>query len=174
MTKIIRIYDRLIRVLAFLACILIGAVFVIIVVDVSMRTAGMRPPIFSSAFSEYSLIYMTMLAAPWLVRQRGHVRIDSFLTFVSPAQRRFIERFLIVICIALCLTATYYSAKFAIDFWSKGEIDIRSIEIPRALLFVPLVVGFFLCATEFLRLLLIGEILTARGTGDQTGSEGKL
>ena len=174
MTKVIRIYDRLIRMLAFLACILIAAVFVLIVVDVSMRTAGMRPPIFSSAFSEYSLIYVTMLAAPWLVRERGHVRIDSFLIFVSPAVRRFIERLLIVVCIALCLTAAYLSAEFAVEFWSKGEIDIRSVEIPRALLFVPLVVGFSLCATEFLRLLLIGEILTAQNRSHQAEIESDI
>ncbi len=174
MTKVIRVYDRLIRMLAFLASILIGAVFVLIVVDVSMRTAGMRPPIFSSALSEYSLIYVTMLAAPWLVRERGHVRIDSFISFVSPTGRRLIERFLIVICIALCLSAAYLSAEFAVEFWSVGEIDIRSIEIPRALLFVPLVVGFSLCATEFLRLLLIGEILTAQRDGQQAGIEGEI
>ena len=138
-----------------------------------MRTAGMRPPVFSSAVSEYSLLYMTMLAAPWLVRARGHVRIDSFLSFVPETGKRFIERILIVICIVLCLLATLLSAEFALEFWSRGEIDIRSIEIPRALLFVPLALGFFLCATEFLRLLLVGETLTAAGDSESASARGR-
>ena len=125
MAPLIRAYDRLIVVLALAASIMIAAVFVIIVVDVSMRTAGLRPPVFSSAVSEYMLIYMTMLAAPWLVRQRGHVRIDSFMTYLPAAARRTIERLLIVFCIGLCILATYLSARFAIDFWVKGTMDIR-------------------------------------------------
>ena len=160
MIRLIRLYDGLIKLLAHTASVAIAAVFVLIVVDVSMRTAGFRPPVFSSAVSEYSLLYMTMLAAPWLVRERGHVRIDSFLSFLPLNAKLTIERMLIVICIALCLLAAYLSAEFAIEFWRKGEIDIRSIEIPRALLFLPLVIGFFLCAMEFLRLLVIGETLS--------------
>ncbi len=174
MAQIIRFYDRLIVVLAVAASIIVGAVFVLIVVDVSMRTAGLRPPVFSSALSEYSLIYVTMMAAPWLVRERGHVRIDSFMSFLPPAGKRLVERILIVVCIGLCLMATYLAADFAVEFWRKGDIDIRSIEIPRAFLFVPLVLGFFLCAVEFLRLLLIGEVLTAPGDGDQVPFEGEI
>ena len=174
MAEVIRLYDRMIVMLALVASIIVGAVFVLIVVDVSMRTAGMRPPVFSSAVSEYSLLYVTMMAAPWLVRERGHVRIDSFLTFLPGHARLFLERALIVVCIALCLTATWLSAEFAIDFWRKGEIDIRSVEIPRALLFVPMVLGFFLCAVEFARLLLIGESLSAPGGGGQSPFEGEI
>jgi C4-dicarboxylate transporter DctQ subunit len=159
--KIVRFYDRLIEMLAFLASIIIGSVFILIVVDVAMRTAGMRPPVFSSALSEYALIYMAMLAAPLLVRERGHVRIDSFVGYLPDTFRHPLERLLIVICIVLCLAAAWISADFAINFWRKGEIDIRSIEIPRALLFVPMVIGFSLCGLEFLRLLLRGETLSS-------------
>lgn len=174
MTAIIRLYDGLIVMLARVASIMIGAVFVLIVVDVSMRTAGLRPPVFSSAVSEYSLIYMTMLAAPWLVRQRGHVRIDSFIKSMPDALQRALEKLLILICIALCVLATWMSAEFAWDFWQKNTLDIRSIEIPRALLFVPLMVGFGLCGIEFLRLLLIGETLRTPETNNAVDFEGEI
>ncbi|MDE0307180.1 MAG: TRAP transporter small permease [Albidovulum sp.] len=159
MNSLIRSYDRLIVTLAALAGVMAASVFVIIVVDVSMRTAEMRPPAFSSAVSEYLLLYMTMCAAPWLVRTRGHVRIDSFISYLSDGARRAIERAIIVVCILLCLAATWFGAYFAVDFWVRGTIDIRSIEIPRSLLFVPLVLGFFLCAVEFARFLAVGETL---------------
>ena len=173
MTNLIRAYDRLIALLAVLASAMVATVFVIIVVDVSMRTAGFRPPAFSSAVSEYSLIYMTMLAAPWLVRNRGHVRVDSFLAFMPPAGKLFVERVLIVVCMILCVFAAYLSCSFAIEFWRKGEIDLRSIELPRALLFVPLVIGFALCAVEFARLLLLREGLTAPDKGKDHATEGR-
>ena len=174
MASLIRVYDRLITLLALLASAMVASVFVIIVVDVSMRTAGLRPPAFSSAVSEYSLIYMTMLAAPWLVRNRGHVRVDSFLAFVPPAGKLLIERLLIVTCIGLCLFAAYLSGEFAIEFWRKGEIDLRSIELPRALLFVPLVIGFTLCAVEFARILVSGEGLTAPDQDEDRTAKGRF
>ena len=169
MAPFVRAYDRLISLLAVVASIMVAAVFVLIVVDVSMRTAGLRPPVFSSAVSEYALIYMTMLAAPWLVRTRGHVRVDSFLTFVPASGKRFVERILILVCLSLCLGAAYLSGEFMVHFWQRGEIDLRSIEIPRSLLFVPLTAGFFLCAVEFARLLVIGETLSAPGGGPAEG-----
>ena len=174
MVPFVRAYDRLIVMLALVASVMVGAVFVLIVVDVGMRTAGLRPPVFSSAVSEYALIYVTMLAAPWLVRERGHVRIDSFLGFLPRAARRQVERVLILVCIALCLLATWLAGEFAVEFWRKGTIDVRSIEIPRALLFVPLSVGFFLCAVEFARMFAIGETLTAPGDGDHAPFEGEI
>lgn len=174
MTLIIRLYDGLIVMLARLASITIAAVFVLIITDVSMRTLGMRPPVFSSALSEYALIYVTMLAAPWLVRQRGHVRIDSFLMYLPEPAQRPLERFLILICILLCAMAAWMSAEFAWDFWQKGTIDIRSIEIPRSLLFVPLVIGFGLCGIEFLRLLLIGETLRSPSDKSSVEFEGEI
>lgn len=154
-----RAYDRLILMLAALASILVVAIFMMIVIDVVLRTVGARPPAFTSALSEYALLYMTMLAAPWLVRERGHVRIDSFLGYAPVPVQKAIERLIIVVCIVLCVIATYYSARFAIDFWMKGTVDIRSITIPRSFLFVPLVLGFFLCGVEFMRLLVRGERL---------------
>jgi len=174
MTALIRAYDRMIVMLALVASVMIGSVFVMIVVDVSMRTAGLRPPIFTSALSEYTLLYMTMLAAPWLVRERGHVRIDSFVSFAPDAIRKLVERALILVCVALCLMAAWISADFATEFWRRGEIDVRSIEIPRALLFVPMVLGFGLCAVEFARFLVIGETLTAPDTGSPPPFEGEI
>ena len=174
MAAAVRLYDRLIVMLALVAGIMVTAIFVIIVVDVSMRTLGMRPPAFSSAVSEYMLLYITMFAAPWLVRERGHVRIDSFVSFLPQAVRRALERLIILVCVGLCLVAAYYSTMFAIDFWVRGTIDIRSIEIPRSFLFFPLTIGFSLCAVEFLRMLAMGETLSRSSGQQRAGLEGEL
>ena len=170
-----RLYDRLISGLAVLAGLMVAGVFVIIVVDVSMRTAGLRPPMFTSAVSEYALLYMTMFAAPWLVRERGHIRIDSFVGYMPAGLRRWIERAIVVLCIALCIVAVFYSTRFAIQFWQRGTIDIRSIEIPRAYLFLPMILGFGLSAVEFLRILVRGEPLGgAEHRGADAPFEGEI
>jgi hypothetical protein len=44
-----------------------------------------------------------------------------------------------------------------IEAIQRGEIEVRSLDVPRWILFAPLVAGFGLVATEFLRLLLRSE-----------------
>lgn len=171
---IARVYDRLILGLAVLAGLMVAGVFLLIVVDVSMRTAGLRPPLFSSAVSEYALLYITMCAAPWLVRERGHIRIDSFVGYLPAGLRRLLERAIVVLCIALCLVAVFYSTRFAIQFWQRGTLDIRSIEIPRTYLFLPMILGFGLSAVEFLRILVRGEALARARQGAEHPFEGEL
>ena len=154
MKTVLRAYDRLIMALAVLAGAMMAAVFVSIIVDVAMRTAGLQPPYFVSALSEYALLYMTLFAAPWVVRIKGHVYVES-LTSVLPSRVRLrIERFVLVFCIALCLILAYYSARTGYEIYLRGDEDVRSIVIDRWVLFVPLPVGLTLCATEFLRFLI--------------------
>ena len=48
----------------------------------------------------------------------------------------------------------------ALEGWQRGEIEIRSLYMPRWLLFAPLTIGFGLMAVEFLRLAFRGETVT--------------
>ena len=43
--------ERVTTALAYLACAVIPCMFTLIVIDVSMRTAGMNPPLFTSSSS---------------------------------------------------------------------------------------------------------------------------
>jgi C4-dicarboxylate transporter DctQ subunit len=48
----------------------------LVIVDVSIRALGMRPPGFTVAAVEYILLYFVLLSAPYLVRIKGHVLTD--------------------------------------------------------------------------------------------------
>ena len=64
MQPLIKAYDAVIVGLAVLAGAMVAAVFLAIIYDVSLRTAGFQPPFWTSALTEYALLYMTMIAAP--------------------------------------------------------------------------------------------------------------
>ena len=66
MQGIIKAYNSLLQWMAVLSGVLILASFDMIVVDVSMRIVGLKPPLFTVATVEYILLWFTMLAAPWL------------------------------------------------------------------------------------------------------------
>ena len=151
---VLRAYDWLIMALAIVAGAMMAAVFVAIVVDVAMRTARLQPPYFVSALSEYALLYMTLFAAPWVVRMKGHVFVESMTSMLPGKARLQVERFVLVFCIVLCLVLAYYGVRTGAEIFARGDEDVRSIVIDRWVLFVPLPVGLTLCATEFLRFLI--------------------
>ncbi len=149
MRRVEFLYSRLVDVLAALGCLLCAAVFVAVVVDVTLRSLGFKPPEYTSAFCEYALLYMTALGAPWLVREKANVSVVAFVERLPPGWRHGLEKSILVACALICLGLCWYSAKMGLDFWRRGEMDIRSIEVPRWVLFAVLPPCFGICAIEF-------------------------
>ena len=159
-----RIYDRLINGLATGAGLLIAAVCLLIAWDVIARNTGLPPPASTVALTEYALLYFTMAAAPWLVRQRGHIVVEILYQHYPPIVRRWMDRAILGFCTLVCVGITILAVLLMFEAMRLGEIDVRSMDTPRWMLFAPLVVGFSLMATEFGRLLWRGEPVGATVT----------
>ncbi len=141
--------------LAIVACAIIPCLFTMITVDVTMRELlVMRPPLFTQTVVEYGLLYIAMLSAPWLVRERGHVAIEALIAVLPRIIQRFLAFVVYLTCFLVSLLFTYFSAVIMYDYWAGGEIDTRSIDIPYWLQFLPMTIGFFFIALEFLMFLL--------------------
>jgi TRAP-type C4-dicarboxylate transport system permease small subunit len=153
-------YDALIEGLAGLAGLLIGALCLLIAWDVIARNLGLQPPDSTVALTEYSLLYFTMAAAPYLVRVRGHIVVELLYRRLSGSARRWHDRLVLGLCVLICALVAGLAAILAVEAYRRGEVDVRSLDLPRWLLFLPLVVGFGLMGTEFLRLLLRDESLS--------------
>jgi len=158
MAIVIAIYDALIlRGLLYLA----GATLVFVtfstIADVSIRTLGLQPPFWTSALVEYAILFLTMVAAPGLVRSHGHITVDTVLYALPPAIRRIVSAAVLVVSCTVCLIIAFYAAKVGYSAYSRGEMDIRSISIPRWVLYSFIVVGFSLCAIEFARLFVLRD-----------------
>lgn len=160
MKALLRFYDRLIAGLLALAALIMGSVCMLIVWDVVARNLGLRPPDSTVALTEYALLYVTMAAAPALVRSRGHIVIELLHERLAGELRRWLDRAVLLLCAGLSLLVAALAATLAVEASVRGEIDVRSLDVPRAWLFLPLAAGFLLMATEFLRLLALGENLT--------------
>lgn len=154
-----RLYDRLIASLAGLAGITLFVIAAMIVFDVTLRNFDLRPPQAISALTEYALLYATMAASPWLVRTGGHVTIQTLTERLPSGFRSTLRRVILVATALLCLTLSVAALGMAVESFDRGDVDVRSIDLPRWLLFAPLAFGFLLLAAEFLRLLIPGQML---------------
>ena len=152
-----RIYDRLIEGLAAFAGVIIAGACLLIAYDVIARNIGMQPPASTVALTEYALLYFTMAAAPYLVRMKGHIVIEVLYQRVPAKAQRRLDVAILLLCALVSATIATLAGVLLVEAVANGEIEIRSLDAPRWVLFLPLVVGFALMAVEFMRLLIRGD-----------------
>lgn len=157
MKALARLYTGLIEGLATLAGLMVAGVCLLIVYDVIARNLGLQPPDSTVALTEYALLYFTMAAAPWLVRTRGHIVVEVLHSRFQGSVRLWADRLILTVCIVTAALIAALAGVLAVEACSRGEIEIRSLAMPRTLLFAPLAIGFGLMTTEFLRLAIRGE-----------------
>lgn len=154
MSTIANLYYNLITGLAVIGGCLLAVVFVGIIADVTIRTVGFNSLQWYSAVAEYSLFFCTMFGAPYLVRHKGHVVVESLRMAMPPVMRNIVAKIVYAVCIFLSLLFVYYGLLETIDAIQSGEKDLRSIDMPKWLLMIPFPIGFSLVAVEFSRYLL--------------------
>lgn len=145
-----RFLSKVSMALAWTACAIIPYIFTSIVVDVTIRTLGMSPPLFTSSIVEYALLYVAMLSAPFLVREKGHVAIEALLSVMPPVLQRFLAFVVYLTCTASSLLFSYFSFWLMFYAWQDGILDIRGIDLPMWTQYLPMFVGFLFVGLEFL------------------------
>ncbi len=168
MSSITVAYNGLINGLRCLAGVVIFGIFVLIVTDVFVRLIGIRPWLYASIVVEYGLLWFAMLAAPHLVRTKGHVFIDAITRLLPQGARRVIAKLSYLICIVSSLVFSYHSLQLLIAAIADNEIDVRAVDMPLWTLLLPIPFCFALVAIEFMRYLIgwdsmYGERTEVRG-----------
>ncbi len=162
-------YNACINGMAFFAGILIFMCFAVIVVDVSLRIVGLKPLLFTIPAVEYSLLWFTMLAAPWLVRTKGHVFIDAITQFLPNAIKTVIAKMVYSICIVSSSIYCIHTGGLLITAWEKGAVDVRSVDMPQWVLYGPMPFCFLLVAVEFARYLVGIDDMYAQSIAEREG-----
>jgi len=143
--------ERVVGALVWLACAFIPCIFVMITIDVSIREVlKITPPLFTSTIVEYGLLYITMLSAPWLVRQRGHVAIEAVVQILPPNIREALAKVIYFVCAVTAMFFAYLSVQLFIEAWISGNLDVRGIDMPYWSQFLPMPFGYCLVSLEFM------------------------
>jgi TRAP-type C4-dicarboxylate transport system permease small subunit len=151
--------EHLGRWLSRLTMVLLGVLVVLVVADVSVRTIGLRPLSWASSTAEYILLYAAFLPLPYLVRNKGHVFVEFLRAPMSPEVKRAVERFVYVMCIAICVYLAWVATQNGWVAWREGSYETRTFDMPKWLVYLPMALGFWLATIEWLRFLLGADSL---------------
>ena len=149
MDRLSRLYGRLLDVLMAAACLLLLAMTLLIGADVVGRNARAGGIPWSGEVSEDILYLLTLLTAPWLLRQGRHIRVDILVRALPARLGWLLEWVGDILGLACSLYFVWYGWKVLAASYASGAISIKTLVTPEWWLLVPLPVAFALFAIEF-------------------------
>lgn len=173
MDELSRRYERLLELLASVACLLLLLLMLVICGDVFLRNVPLIPSLrgfpATNDLSEAFLYLITLLSAPWLLRQGKHIRVDILLKAIPAGWAWWCEWAVDLLGLACSLVIMWYGITSTADAVSSGEMFIKALATPVWWWLCVLPVTFALLAVEFvfrMHRLLHGE----RGPRDEAVS----
>jgi TRAP-type C4-dicarboxylate transport system permease small subunit len=149
MLTLSRCYGHVLNGMLGMASGLLLVMTLMIGADVLLRNLGLGgvPP--SNELSEDFLYLITLLAAPGLLRQGQHIRIDIVLRALPGRIGWLLEWIGDLVGMACCLYFVWYGARVAAASFANGSLSIKTLVLPEWPLLAPMPAAFALLAVEF-------------------------
>src|SRR5580700_3317617 len=148
------LYDSLLEKLFLAACGVLFLMMLMICADVFLRNIPLMPSVrglpWADEVSEDMIYLITMLAAPWLLRQGRHIRVDILLHALPPRVGWCCEWLTDAIALVCCAVMVVYGTEAAYVSFSSGMVTIKTLVTPEWWSLAPLPVAFLLLAVEVL------------------------
>ena len=154
MQRAAELYGRLLVGLALAGCAVLFGMMLVICVDVLLRNVRLVPGVHSVSWAnevtEYALYFITLLTAPWLLRQGLHIRVDVLLRAIPRRLAWYCEWAVDGLALACCLVIAWYGCKAVFSSLAIGGTVVKVLSVPEWWLLAPLPATFALLAVEFL------------------------
>ena len=129
--------------------IAVGLLILIMTADIAMRFFGIGSLSWLIEVAEYVLCGGTFLAAPWVLRQGAHVRIDIVLTALPRRVSRRLEQFADLVGCGISGVLFYYGCVVVAQAWRANAILFKSWWTPEWIVLLPVPVACLLLFAEF-------------------------
>ncbi len=145
-----RWYGKLLNFLALLACLSIAAMVLVVCADVAARAGRWGNVAWSPEVAEYLLYLSAFLAAPWLLREGQHIRMDMLLRAMPARLAWMVELLMDVLGASICTVMTAACARAVLASASQDSLIIKILVFPEWWLLLPAAVLFLILTIEFL------------------------
>ena len=103
--------------------------------------------------AEYSLIILTFFSAGWLLKNRGHTRIDILLDLIKkPRTRTIVDGILYMITAAITLFLMIFGAIVTWENYLSGTLQVKVYTFPKWMLCIIIPIGFFFLVIESVKM----------------------
>lgn len=149
MQVVSKAHAALVAMLGFSAGVALACLAVLITIDVTIRNLGVGNFPWLLEVSEYVLFAATFLAAPWVLRENAHVRVDMLLTALPRTAGRLLAGLADVLGLVISAVLTWYALRVTADALERGDLIYKELVVPEWPFFVVVVVSGCLLIAEF-------------------------
>ena len=150
-----RLVERSAKWCAYIAAFLILSMCFWITYDVITRGLFNWASPWAFDLSEYSLVWMTFLAAPWILLRDGHVRIEILIDVLGPRWQRLIGVVVSLIGLIACVILAWRTGIAAIEY-ALNDVRVGRIwNIPRIYPYVVVPLGSAFLGLAFINRLML-------------------
>jgi C4-dicarboxylate transporter DctQ subunit len=149
------LFDFIVDACAVAAGVLIFLTMIGTSADVLSRYFLNRPIEEMMALSEFALLYITFLSAPWLLRINGHIQMDFFVSRMGIKKKSLLEIVSCTMGMFICLILIWYGTQVSRELWVMKVYDLFKMKgFPKAIIVAIIPFGSVLLFFQFLKNLL--------------------
>jgi TRAP-type C4-dicarboxylate transport system permease small subunit len=142
-------FEKLLSFFCTLFGLVLGLIIVLICVDVALRDLALGSLPWLIELSEYLMYAGTFLAAPWVLRQGNHVRVDMLFVALPKRLAVRLEQLVDLVGLGISLVLLYYGSAVVSDAWRTNMVAYKTWYVPEWLLFLAIPTSALLLAIEF-------------------------
>ena len=146
-----RLFDLILNSAAYLSGILIFLMILFVSYACFARYLGFTPPVWVLQFTEYALLWVTFLGAGWLLRQGGHIRVDTMIVRFTRKNRWIIDLVDNLFGLCVCAVLFWMGLLNTIDLYNRQIMDFNAVIIPKYIIFWVIPFGGLLLLLQFVR-----------------------
>ena len=146
-------FDRTLGVFFFLSILFLVFILVSVTIEVVGRYFFNKPQDWVIEYSEYALLFIAFLGAAWLLKKRGHVKMDLVINKLGPKTNAVISTITSIIGAVMCFIVTWYGVLVTIDQFQRGIYANTPLETPTAYVLFIIPIGSALLFLQFLRMI---------------------
>jgi TRAP-type C4-dicarboxylate transport system permease small subunit len=144
-------FDFILECLTYLAGIIILAITFTVSCAAVVRYLGFRAPIWTLQYTEYGLLWFTFLGAAWLLREGGHIRIDTVISRLYAKSRRKVEIIDDILGFIVSIIIFWFGSVHTIDLYQREVMEVKGVIVPKFLFFLIIPLGGLTLAIQFVR-----------------------
>src|SRR5262245_48030996 len=145
----IRWFDVVMRAFCTLFAVVFGILTLLVCLDIVFRQFAIASMPWLVELIEYVMYGGTFLAAPWVLRQGEHVRVDLILSTVPKEIAIRLEQLIDALGCFVSTVMCFYGVELLIDAYRSNFIEFKNLAVPEWVLILPLCVGCAMLAIEF-------------------------
>ena len=144
-------FDFFIELLAYLAGIILLLITFVVTGSALIRYMGFRAPLWTLQYTEYGLLWFTFLGAAWLLREDGHIRIDTVISRLYAKTRRKVEIVDDILGFIVSFAVFWFGTLHTIDLFQRGIMEVKGVIVPKGPVVLIIPIGGLALSIQFVR-----------------------